>query len=506
MTTKRPDLRHSVVAVAVDEEPDAERRPLLSRSSSSGTPPSAKRLARTPRLQVYLLFAVVAGLDSTIFMLSLPLTRVYESITCYQWYAVEQPGVYPDPHSVPEDMCKIGPVQEKLAMMRGLEFFFMAAPGSLNSPKHRTANQWGRRPVLRLCVLGLVAAVTEVLLVCQLWRFVPLQFVWVGWLLTFVGGGAAVLNSTVFAMLAEMVEEKDRATVFLQLNIAILTAQLISTPTTAALMARFGATVPIVFGFSVGILSSILALLVPETRSSRPICKPGEVLGVDTSPSEPPPETDKSGALSVIFQTLSRVGSLFRSPALLALLGTLFIDTFTSTTSVFVVQYISAKFALTIAAAGSLITIKAIVAIVFFLVLVPAAKSSLQGRWYLSPKTSDLWLARAMIACSPVGLVLMALSPNLVIMAAGMVLVALSGGSTSPVRSVATGLVEPSQLSLLYGVINVTQGVATLVAAPLLSELFGVGLRWGAGWVALPFAVAAALSLVSCLAIWLIKP
>jgi Na+/melibiose symporter-like transporter len=51
---------------------------------------------------------------------------------------------------------------------------------------------------------------TAVLLVCACWWLVPLQFVWLAWLLTCVGGGAGVMNSTVYTMLADIIEESER--------------------------------------------------------------------------------------------------------------------------------------------------------------------------------------------------------------------------------------------------------------------------------------------------------
>jgi hypothetical protein len=115
------------VVVAVEELAD-ESQPLLPQAPHD----AASTHGRSPRSRwhVYALFFIVAGIDSTVFMLSLPLTRVYESITCYQWYLSAQPSRYPDPSSIPESMCKIPQVQEKLATLRGYELLFMALPGT----------------------------------------------------------------------------------------------------------------------------------------------------------------------------------------------------------------------------------------------------------------------------------------------------------------------------------------------------------------------------------------
>jgi len=79
--------------------------------------------------RVYLLLVVVAGLDSCMYMINLPLTRVYESIACYHYYSANEPSRYPNPGSIPEALCKVEPVQHELALVRGFELLCMSLPG-----------------------------------------------------------------------------------------------------------------------------------------------------------------------------------------------------------------------------------------------------------------------------------------------------------------------------------------------------------------------------------------
>jgi hypothetical protein len=81
------------------------------------------------RRSIYLLFVVVAGLDFCVYMVNLPLTRVYESIICYAHYAATEPSRFPSPGSIPEALCKIDSVQEELALIRGYEYLCMSLPG-----------------------------------------------------------------------------------------------------------------------------------------------------------------------------------------------------------------------------------------------------------------------------------------------------------------------------------------------------------------------------------------
>lgn len=109
-----------------------ESQPLL--SSQHERPELPQRNpppGRGRKWHIYLLFVIVAGLDSTIFMLNLPLTRVYESIVCYHYFAAQDPSRFSSPFEIPESLCKAGPVQEELALVKGYELLFMALPGWL---------------------------------------------------------------------------------------------------------------------------------------------------------------------------------------------------------------------------------------------------------------------------------------------------------------------------------------------------------------------------------------
>lgn len=301
-----------------------------------------------------------------------------------------------------------------------------------------------------------------------------------------------------------------RATVFLQVSVAILTAQAIATPFASALMTQFGTTVPILVGYGFGMSVCIAALFAPETIHSAE----SKAFGGDsltTTDSETGAETPirPTGSRGGISRTVQGKTTTFHlptlSPVLVALVAVLLIDAFVSGTAYVVVQYASTKFSVPIAVTGYLITIRAVATVVVFLFLVPVVGARLQERLGLDIPSRDLWLSRIAISCCPVGLFLIAASPNMAPMVIGMIITAVSSGASSLVRSIITGIVEPERVSVLNGVINVVQAVGSLVSGPLLAELFALGLRLGNNWIALPFDVAAASSLVSCAIVWLVS-
>ncbi|KID77225.1 Major facilitator superfamily domain, general substrate transporter, partial [Metarhizium brunneum ARSEF 3297] len=440
------------------------------------------------KYHIYLLFFILAGLDSTVFVLNLPLTRVYESIACYQYFSTHEPRRYLDPGSIPEQECKIASVQEELARVKGIEFLFMMVPGK-------------EGPHVSLAIAG-------VLMVCWFWWLVPLRFVWLCWLLTGIGGGPAVLSSTIYTMLADIVSPAKRANTFLQLTVAVLISQAISTPLASVLMANYGTTLPIAFGYGLGLSVCFMCSFVPETVHLG-TSKNAEELPFDEAAiasSHVAKQNWKARIIGLFSPKSSGLSLWLLSPTLLASLAILFVDSFNASTINILVQYTSKKLSIPISSVGSLVTIRAAMTIIVILLVVPYIGRRLETKWRLDSHSRDLWLARITMSICPFGFALLAMGQSVIAIAVGMVLVATSWACCSSlVRSIATAMVSPERTSGLYAVINVFQAVGALVGNPLLAELLAVDVRSGNGWISLPFGLAGVLSILSCAIIWAVR-
>jgi hypothetical protein len=108
--------------------PDAEQiEPLLGSKSED----SAKELRLAPWRRstiAILLVVILAAVDSGLLEIVVPLIRVYEGIVCHNHFMIHDPGVIVPGTDLPEEMCKIEPVQSQLAFIRGYEAFFMTVP------------------------------------------------------------------------------------------------------------------------------------------------------------------------------------------------------------------------------------------------------------------------------------------------------------------------------------------------------------------------------------------
>lgn len=87
--------------------------------------------SRTQRSAYYVLgivLTIVFAADLAGSISKVPLIRVYESIICNAHYKIANPGLIKN-GQVEERYCKIAPVQEELALLRGWHDFFDYLPG-----------------------------------------------------------------------------------------------------------------------------------------------------------------------------------------------------------------------------------------------------------------------------------------------------------------------------------------------------------------------------------------
>lgn len=83
----------------------------------------------------------------------------------------------------------------------------------------------------------------------------------------------------------------------------------------------------------------------------------------------------------------------------------------------------------------------------------------------------------------------------------GLVLISLGDVFAIPVRSLATALVDPAHLGILYTVIEVMAQCGLFIGQPMLASTFRWGLKLGAFWIGLPFLFAAAFFSLALVAV-----
>ncbi|TVY40943.1 Efflux pump [Lachnellula subtilissima] len=151
-----------------------------------------------------------------------------------------------------------------------------------------------------------------------------------------------------------------------------------------------------------------------------------------------------------------------------------------------------------ISGAGFLLSLRAGVNIVLFIIILPAitryALSKLAG-----PAETDLMVARGSIVLMILGTLALSVSVTPALMIMGLIVYTLGTGFAPLVRSLVTSLVEshaeggPRDIARIYAVIGVMEGIGSLVAGPGMASAFRLGISLGESWLGLPFLVAAIL-------------
>lgn len=102
------------------------------------------------------------------YMMRAPLTRMLEDIICRAYYKAMVPSAIDLTLPIPEDNCKIPPVQSELAMLKGWDVTFSCIPGILLAvPYGVMGDKYGRKFVLLLALLGAVLGVAWGIVICE---------------------------------------------------------------------------------------------------------------------------------------------------------------------------------------------------------------------------------------------------------------------------------------------------------------------------------------------------
>lgn len=156
------------------------------------------------------IFLLIAILDVGGYLAEAPKTRVYEANICLRYYETHDPSKISDHGSVPEHLCKLDAVQQKMAMVFGWQDMFDAIPGILLAvPFGALADKWGRKWILALSLMGVQLGCAWILLICY-FRSLPLQLTWFSSAFFVIGGGPIVATAIAITMVSDVVPPEKR--------------------------------------------------------------------------------------------------------------------------------------------------------------------------------------------------------------------------------------------------------------------------------------------------------
>ncbi|KAL4862971.1 hypothetical protein BDV12DRAFT_178082 [Aspergillus spectabilis] len=477
------ELYRSPEHLASTAEAEGEDAPLIPDPSGSVSPltPSGKQV-----LQVILLCAsATLILDIGLTVVRAPKIRLFEAILCQAYYRTHGRALPVPMQDIPESQCKTKEIQSGVARLIGWQTVFDGIPAIfLAIPYGALSDSRGRRPVLLLCFLGLGLSTAWALLVC--WMQWPLELTWISSLFQCLGGGPAVATAVLETTIADVAPSDKRSIIYFQLQAAVLISDIVANPVSSVLMAH-NAWIPCFLGLGIQALATVLLMALPETldfaRGSRPLDA-----SIDGCKEEEPTLPGRLAEnLRCIVSDRKVAGLVF----------SLLVLTISAESLDFLLQYVSQRYGWSIAQSAMLLSLRAVVefglllALGFLLLFVQGP-----GRSSRDPQQRDLLIARLSLGLIVLGLLILSLSPTVAPAILGLIIYTLGAGFQPAVMSLLASIWKtsnPSNLGSLYSTVAIILAVGGVVAGPLISLMYRVGLSLGHAWVGLPYFVASGL-------------
>ncbi|KAB8257987.1 major facilitator superfamily domain-containing protein [Aspergillus pseudonomiae] len=472
------------------EEP-TEEEPLLGHVHDVSSPKHF--LSGYQRLLLLVGISIVAA-DFGNALTVAPQIAIFESLICYQ------PGGGGD--------CKSPEVQGELALLIGWKDTIDQLPGIILAlPYGLAADRFGRKPILLLCLAGLVLEEVAIRLVCWWNAVIPLRMIWVTPIFQIIGGGSQTATAMAYAMITDVVPLEKRASIFYIMAAVVLLGEILATPISAFLMMS-SPWVPTLLGVVVQLGGLLAAAFVSETRPDK--CpKPDQPTntherqeglqwaggGGDGTGQDCPRSMYQywKHTVSEYWKHLQGAGGNGWDLNMAYIVGTFLLASIGKQALQLIIPYASNRFMWSIPRASFLVTFKGVINLITLLLILPwlSAKLSRQMSW--SPAVKDLRVVQGSSSILTLGALLMALAAQPSIFVAGVCLFGFGWGFYSALRSLATALVSPSQVGVLNSGIGLAQGIGSLVAGPILAAAFRQGLRQEGFGKGLPYLVAGAL-------------
>ncbi|KAH8427084.1 putative MFS transporter [Aspergillus melleus] len=493
------------------------------------------------------LFTMILAVEVGLVMAHGPVTRIYESIVCREYYAQYDPTQIPSNGQVDEELCKVKDVQSELAAVKGyMEFFDGILSIFLAIPYGLLADRRGRKPTLCLSIPGFLLNCVIQFVVMWYSDIFPLRTVWLSCLTWLFGGGPVVAFAIIWTMMSDVTTEDERAAMFFKFGVASMGADFASNAASSWLMAM-DPWLPLVLGWGVTIIGVFCALSLPETMHARPSNRDSasvelsrlstgdvkrslskehdrpEIIITDEDDNDvsdplfasPTSTTTTSTTASVqkpplttririyIRNYIAPYMFIFRYRQTMLLLSTFLVYRLSRGSSWFLIQYISTRYNWTISQSNFLIAFKPALTIPLFLIILPAISRHLLS--HLPQIKKDLTLARLSIICLAVGTLGIGLSPSIAVLIPSLLVQTCGSAFVYLARSLITTLVRREETARLFTIIEVLQSVGNIVASLLITGVFQIGLQLGGMWIGLAWMMTSVAFMGVGVAIWMFR-
>ncbi|CAG9942013.1 unnamed protein product [Clonostachys rosea f. rosea IK726] len=435
---------------------DQEDAPLLSSQPSTATPVQDRRKPNAI-LDIWLgfspYFKYCIGLELlselAMMIITVPMVSILEHSLCMRHYHGEIPDA---------DACKIPPIQQSLAEVRGWTASFETIAAILVAlPMGRLADNRGQRGVFMIIMLGILMSLTWSLFIIASAKL-PIRLVWASSIFLLVGGGRYAAEMILAAMVAKACNEETRTRGLYHFYSCFILAELIGPPI-ASVAADVSPWLPFIISYILLFLTFPVLVIMSK---------------YDTAPQSPHTSHEQS--------MHPGVPPVSRNCLRIALSAT--IDQFQ------ILKFLFSTGKMRLASTNALISEVALVNLLFFLFIVPALLRVVGI--YLKPEAQilSLGILKSSLTFLFVGSLLIAFAASSPLLIASTMIYGLGFGARSALLSLVTSWIDPECTGTLYSAVFLLEQIGMLGGEPLIQNLLGIAVGLPDPWKSLPFICA----------------
>ncbi|KAM6477531.1 hypothetical protein HDV62DRAFT_395214 [Trichoderma sp. SZMC 28011] len=181
--------------------------------------------------------------------------RLVELGICREHFLQSDPQSEEHYRNIPEHLCKLPSIQQRLAHLRGYLAALEAIVGLVFTlPYGLLVDRLGERLVAGINVIGYLLSCAWIIVVCYYWQVFPIWSAVLAPLFRIVGGGSPILSSVIYSIAAKSTPDSSRAQCFFFFMAAQLLTEILSIMVAAQLLDHNLLFTPMIINFPVGLL------------------------------------------------------------------------------------------------------------------------------------------------------------------------------------------------------------------------------------------------------------
>lgn len=459
------------------------------------------------------MFLVTGVVFLAIRLLNLPLNRIIEARYCKQYYLRHDPSVIDPNGEVPEKLCKISPVQEKLVWLESALFVALTACDIVAAiPLGSISDRLGRKPIICSNVVASIAVFTWLLVVGKT-DGIPVEAMLLAPFATLLGGSDCVFQSVILAYLSDFAKDtQTRIKYFAYMSSMSYVFSLLG-PVIASVTMSVNVWLPFYLGL--GLLGCALPLTAilssppkahynnetPAIDSNGDLTEAAPL--IQEANEEGAPEAKPPSGPNIVWRVLPEMKEtlqfiLGKRNLQQILIVVLLLGLAKSSMEILVV-YLSKRYDRTFAEVGYLLSIKAAVNIVLLTVIIPLLLKLWLKKFPGLQITADFFGAQGSLILSCIGTFYLGLAGRLWMAITALVIYGLGTATSvfilSLVKSPVISTGDDNAAGRDLSIVVMVQTIGTLIGTPVFAALWVKGLNAGGTLLGLPYFAASAFNL-----------